>query len=66
MSWLNAHETYVTEIIARDRADELRATPDLVIDTERAGAPRDPLPDARCRIAAARLLPARTLAKATR
>jgi hypothetical protein len=66
MSWLSAHETYVTDIIARDRAEELRATPDLVMDTERVGPPSDPPPDARFRTAAAWVLSALTLAKAWR
>jgi len=26
MGWLDAHESYVMEIIARDRVDELRST----------------------------------------
>ena len=41
MSWLNAHESYVMETIARDRLEELHSMRDLATDTEPVGAPAD-------------------------
>jgi hypothetical protein len=67
MSWLDAHDAYVMEIIVRDRVDELRSTVDVATaHTERTTAPEAVDPDARRRSTAAVFLCSHPLAKASR
>jgi len=67
MSWLDAHDAYVMEIIVRDRVEELRSTVDVATaHTERTTAPEAVDPDARHRSTAAVLLCSHPLAKASR
>ena len=48
MGWLDAHESFVMEIIARDRVDELRSTVELATaPSEFLAAPAAVAPDAR-------------------
>jgi hypothetical protein len=64
MAWLDAHESYVMEIIARDRVDELRSTADgATAHIQRTTAPAPVVPDART---ARVILCPRALAKASR
>jgi hypothetical protein len=65
MSWLNAHESYVMETIARDRVEELHSTLDLATDTERIDAPADVQPAARPGLGGTAVLRRHTLAKAS-
>jgi len=67
MGWLDAHESYVMEIITRERVDELRSTVDMgPAHTERATAPAARDPDVRRRPAAAAFVCSHALAKAPR
>ena len=68
MGWLDAHESYVMEIITRDRVDELRSTVDAeAARTEHSTAPEAAAdPDPRFRPIAGVALCAHALAKASR
>jgi hypothetical protein len=67
MGWLDAHESYVMEIITRERVDELRSTVDVVpAHTERASAPAARDPDVRRRPAAAAFVCSHALTEAPR
>ena len=64
MGWLDAHESFVLEILARDRVDELYSTVEVATaSVERTGAPPAVVADARHRAMA--LCP-HALAKASR
>jgi len=66
MGWLDAHESYVMEIIARDRVDELRSTVEVSrAHVERTAPPPAVVPDARGRASAGAVCPL-ALAKASR
>ena len=67
MGWLDAHESYVMEIIARDREDELRST--VEITTAHIGPttpPAPPLPETRHKATGAMALCPHALAKPSR
>jgi hypothetical protein len=66
MSWLGAHESYVMEIIVRDRVDELRSMADVATDIEHRTAPAGVRPDARRKPTAGVALCPCVLAKASR
>jgi len=67
MSWLDAHESYVMEIIVRDRVEDLRATVDVATaHTERTTAPSGAASDARGRARVGAVLCPHALAKASR
>ena len=67
MSWLNAHDSYVMEIIARDRVDELRSTIDVATaHTKRVTALAGAIPDAQHTTTEVVVLCPRALAKASR
>jgi len=67
MGWLDAHESYLMEIIARDRVDELRSTVEIAAArSEFPAAPAAVVPDARQWSTASVALCPCALAKATR
>jgi hypothetical protein len=67
MAWLDAHESYVMEIIARDRVDELRSTADgATAHIDRTTTPAAVVPDAQHRARARVTLCPQALAKASR
>jgi len=67
MGWLDAHESYVMEIIARDREDELRSTVEITpAHIERTTPAATAVPETRHRATAAMVLCPRALAKASR
>jgi len=67
MSWLDAHEAYVMEVIARDRVNDLRSTIDVAMARlVRAIAPTPAVPDAPRAADGRGALCPRALAKASR
>jgi hypothetical protein len=67
MGWLDAHESYVIEIIARDRVEELRSTVEVATAyIECTAAPAAGAPDARHRTSAGVALCPLALMKASR
>jgi hypothetical protein len=67
MGWLDAHEFYVMDIVARDRVDELRAAIDVAtVHTERTAEPAPVIPDQRHRATASVGVCPRALARASR
>jgi len=67
MGWLDAHESFVMEIIARDRVDELYSTVEVATaSTERTVAPPAVVAEARHRVRAGMAVCPRALAKASR
>jgi hypothetical protein len=62
MSWFDAHESYVIEMVVRDRVEELQSTLD------RAGSDETPRADREARrlCDAGVVMPCRALAKASR
>lgn len=67
MGWLDAHEFYVMDFVARDRVDELRATVDVAtVHTERTTEPAPVIPDQRHRATAPVGVCPRALARASR
>lgn len=67
MGWLDAHESFVMEIIARDRVEELYSTVEVAAaSVERTTAPPAVVADARHRARAGVGLCPHALAKAAR
>lgn len=67
MGWLDAHEFYVMDVVARDRADELRAAVDVAtVHTERTTEPAPVIPDQQHRATAPVGVCPRALARASR
>ena len=67
MGWLDAHDSYVMEIIARDRVDELRSTVEITTaHIERTTAPAPVVPETRHKASGAMALCPHALAKASR
>jgi hypothetical protein len=67
MGWLDAHELYVMDIVARDRLDELRATVEVAtVHTEPTTEPAPAIPDQRYRATAPVGVCPRALARASR
>ena len=67
MGWLDAHESFVMEIIARDRVDELYSTVEIATASiERTAAPPAVVADAQPRTRAGMALCPHALAKASR
>jgi hypothetical protein len=67
MSWLDAHESYVMEVVVRDRMDELHSAADGDITyTEQTITPADAASDARRAAPAGLVLCPRSLARLPR